>query len=75
MIVDETGGLHECVANRRADEAEAALEQGLTELDGEIGFGRDLLEMRPAVLDGLAADEIPNEIVEGALSWESAPLD
>ena len=66
MVVDESGGLHECVANRGADEAKAALEQGFAQQDGEIGFGRNLLEIRPAVLDGLAADEIPNEIVEGA---------
>ena len=66
MVVDEAGSLHQSVADRGTDEAEPPPEQVLAELDREIGFGRDLFEGSPAILNGGAADEVPDESVEGA---------
>ena len=59
-------GLHEGVADRRADEAEAAALQLLAERVGKRRPRRELLRRANAVAPGSAADEIPQEPVEAA---------
>ncbi len=64
MVVDHAGGLHQCVADCGADEAEAALGQvfaqrvGLFRLRGNFAC--------PGVLDWLAVHEAPDVGVETA---------
>ena len=66
VVVDQPGGLHERVADRRADEREAALPERLAERVRLRRERRDLLEASPRVLPRLAADEAPEESVEAA---------
>src|SRR6267143_3262628 len=66
VIVDHARGLHEGVANGRADEAETALLQIFAE---DVGFGglcREAFVGFPGVLFGLTADEAPNVSVKRA---------
>jgi hypothetical protein len=66
VIVDQSGGLHEGVADRRADEREASVPERLTERVRLRRERRDLLEASPRVLSRLAADEAPDESIEAA---------
>src|SRR6185369_224518 len=65
VVVDHSGGLHEGVADGGADEGEAALLQLLAHLL-RLRRLRRHLGGAPAVLDGLAADQVPEERVEAA---------
>ena len=65
VVVDKPRGLHEGVADSGADETKATLEEFFAELDGEIRFGGDLLQVRPPILKRRAANEVPDEFVEG----------
>jgi len=65
VIVDHARGLHEGVANGRADEAETALLQIFAEGVGFGGFCREAFAGFPGVLFGLAADEAPDVCVKG----------
>src|SRR5690349_17847866 len=47
VVVDHAGGLHECVADSRADELEAALVQRRAHLVGLAGLGGDLFQRLP----------------------------
>lgn len=64
MVVDQSGGLHHRVANRRTDERESALFQIFAHLVGFGGLGRDLLVFRPGIDDWLSANETPDVGVE-----------
>src|SRR5439155_27092631 len=66
VIVHHTDGLHEGVADGRADEAEAALGQVLAHRVGLLRRRGDLLHRRKAIHDRLAADEGPDIGVESA---------
>src|SRR5437660_1086774 len=72
VIVDETAGLHERVADRRPDEPEAALLQVLAHRLRLGGLGRDLAEPLPPVHPRLAADEAPQVLTE-TLQLEHTP--
>src|SRR5688572_7829912 len=67
VIVHHPRRLHVSVDDRAADELEAALLEILAE---RIRFGRDrrdLLLLRPAILDRLAADERPQVLGKAAV--------
>src|SRR5436309_13382642 len=64
MVVDHARGLHEGVADRRADEGEAAPLKVLAHCIGHIRPGRHLLVRLPRVLERDAPDKPPDEVVE-----------
>jgi len=64
VVVDEPGGLHERVAGRGADEAEAAPFQLLAHRRRLGGLRRDLRDAAPAVHLRLAVDERPEQLRE-----------
>ena len=64
MVVDHAGGLHEGVANCRADEAEAALLQIFAYGVRFLCFRWNLLVEFPGVLDGFAFHESPEIKIE-----------
>ena len=67
MVVHQAGGLHEGVADGRPDEVEA---QALHLLAHGVGLrrrDRHGLQVAPAVSLGLAADEGPEEVAQGAV--------
>src|SRR3954464_9035575 len=66
MIVDYSHRLHEGVADGRADELEAALEEILAKGVGLGGLRRHLAGAAPAVDDRFAADEAPDVRIEAA---------
>src|SRR5690242_19571841 len=66
VVVDHAGGLHERIADGRADELEAASLQILAQCSGFHRQSRDFLRRLPFVLYRLAADELPNVGVETA---------
>src|SRR5215469_6131084 len=59
MVVHHPGRLHEGVAYRRTDEAEATLRQRLAHTVGQFGLGGNLTALSPAVHHRPAADERP----------------
>src|SRR5947207_316647 len=66
VVVDHADGLHECVADRRADEFESAPQKVLAQ---GVGLGRpggNLFNTFPLVTDWLSADELPEVSVEAA---------
>ena len=66
MIVDHAGCLHECVADRRADEFESASQQIAAH---GVGFGSargTSANVRQTILDWLAANKAPEISVEGS---------
>src|SRR5262245_60690724 len=71
MVVHEAARLHERVADRRADEAEAALLQILAHRLRLWRLGGDLPDLAPAVHERLAVDEAP-EVLAQALELEDA---
>src|SRR5437899_10348334 len=66
VVVDESRRLHERVADRRADEAEAAALQVLAHRARLGRLGGDLGQRLPAPDDRLAADEVPPVVREAA---------
>ena len=64
MIVRHPDRLHECVTDRGADELEAAAFQLFAHPVGLGSAGGNLLHRFPAVLDWLAVDELPDELVK-----------
>src|SRR5207248_1242046 len=67
VVVHHADGLHERIADRRTDEAEAALDQGVAH---GVGFARargQLAQATPPVLLGYASHEGPEEHAEAAL--------
>jgi hypothetical protein len=66
MVVDHAGGLHVGVADRAADEPEAALFQGLAHCVRFRCDGRHLARLAPSVRFGAAADKLPDVVVEAA---------
>src|SRR5205823_6063804 len=67
VIIDHAGGLHERIANGRADEAEAARLEIATEHARGVRHRGHLTRRAPAVLDRLAVDVPPEPGVERAL--------
>jgi len=65
MVVDHPHGLHERVADRRADEAEAAALQILAQCVRLAGGGGHPTKYAPPILLLFAADEPPHVRVEG----------
>src|SRR5690348_2484410 len=66
VVIDHARGLHEGVADGAADEAEAALLQIFAH---GVRFGRsrgDSLQAIPRIDLWLAANELPNVLIEGA---------
>src|ERR1044071_8470990 len=63
VVVHHAHGLHVRIADRRADELEAALQQVLAEGVRLRGFHRHLASLEH---DRLAADEAPDILVEAA---------
>lgn len=61
VIHDHARGLHQCVANGRADEGETGLFQGLAHRQRFGGDRRDFAAVLEMVDDRLAADERPEE--------------
>src|SRR5438094_10601114 len=72
VVVDEPRRLHERVADRRPDEAEAALLQVLAHRLRLSGRSRDIGELLPPIHQRLAVDEAP-QVVAQALEFEYAP--
>jgi hypothetical protein len=66
VVVHHPDRLHERVADRGADEAEAAFLQVLAHRVRLGRGGRNLLHRAPAVLAGPAADELPGVAIEAA---------
>src|SRR5579872_719334 len=64
MVVDDTDGLHERIANRRSDECEAALAQVLAQAVRQRRARRNLRAASPLVAYGFAVDEVPHVGVE-----------
>ncbi len=67
MVIDHAHGLHEGVADGRADEAEAASFEFLTHGSGFLGLARNLMQAAPAVLNWETVDEIPQQSAEARL--------
>jgi hypothetical protein len=67
VVVDEPGGLHQRVADGRADEAEAAPLQLLAHRLRFVGLRRQLGKLPPAADERLAADERPQQRREALL--------
>src|SRR5262245_49281360 len=67
MIVHHARGLHESVADRRPDESEAALDEIAAHRARGVGRGGTLAVPTPGVLRRLAADELPDVLVERAV--------
>jgi len=57
MIIDHPSRLQQRIADRRADEAEAALLQRLAHAVGQLGAGRHFALVAPAIDQRLAVDE------------------
>src|SRR5207244_7096719 len=66
VVVDEAGRLHEGVADRRADEAKAALLQILAQGTRLRCLGRDLAHGPPRAENRLAVHEAPEIGIEAA---------
>src|SRR6266481_580661 len=66
VIVDHAGCLHECVADRRADEFESASQQIAAHGVGFGGARWHLSQSAPTILDWRAADEGPEISVESS---------
>ena len=66
VIIDHTGCLHEGVADRGADEAEAARLEIFAHGVGLAARGGNVLGALPRVVDRAPADELPDVGVEGA---------
>jgi hypothetical protein len=66
VVVDEAACLHQRVADRRPDEAEATPFQLLRHRARLVRLGRELGRRPPAIDPGLAADERPEQLVEAA---------
>lgn len=66
MVIDEADGLHIGVDDGGADEFEAAFFEILADFFGKWSDGGNLLDGLPVVDDGLAVDESPKILVEGA---------
>src|SRR5262245_28977010 len=66
VVVHETDGLHERVADRGTDELEPAAGQLLAHATRLERLGGDLRERRPGVPDGASLDELPDELGEAA---------
>ena len=66
VIVDHAGSLHVGVANRRADELEAALLEILAQGVGLGAGGWVVCQIFEAVHDRLAVDEAPDVSIETA---------
>ena len=67
MVVDHTGRLHERVADRRADESEAACLQRLRHRIGLSRARRHIAGTPPAIDLRRAADKGPRQCVEAAV--------
>src|SRR5262245_7350368 len=66
VVIDHSDGLHERIADGRADELEAASPQVLAQRVRFRRRSRDFLRRPPLVLYRPAADELPNVRVEAA---------
>src|SRR3984957_11509691 len=66
MLVDDSHGLHECVANGRADETEAALFEILAHRIALCGGRDDAAQVQRPAAHHAAIGELPDIIVEGA---------
>ena len=87
VIHDHARGLHQCVANGRADEGESGLFQGLAHRQRFGSDRRDFAAVLEMVDDRLAADERPEErhrvfqrqpglgIASGGIEFESVADD
>src|ERR1035438_10733519 len=64
MIIDDPGGLHHGVADRRANEAEFALAQVFAQLQCQRSYCREPLMRFPSILDWRTANKIPDVRVE-----------
>src|SRR3954464_13321468 len=68
VVVHHADRLHEGIDDGRADELEATAGQLLRDFPRQLGLGRDLSDAAPAVHQGLAVDEVPEQ------TGESGPL-
>ena len=66
MIIDHTGGLHECVTDGGADEGEAALDEIFAKGVGFGCVGWQVAGFLALILKRPAADELPDILVERA---------
>ena len=68
MIIDHAGGLHECVADGRADKAESMRAQGLAHGIGFRGAGRNILWSLPVVEPWSSLHERPQPGIETSVA-------
>ena len=66
VVVYQAGGLHECVANRRPDEAKAPSLEILAHRLRLRGLRREVAKRAPAADDRRSADELPDVYVEAS---------
>ena len=66
MIVDHSNGLHERIADRRADESEPPAFQVSTQGIGDRRVTGNVLERFPAIADRSPFDELPNIRIKAA---------
>ena len=66
MIVDHADGLHEGIADRRADEGEAPAFQVPTHGIGDRRVAGNIFRGFPAIADGPVLDELPDIVVKAA---------
>ena len=66
MIVDHSNGLHECIANRRANECEPPAFQVPTQGLGDRRVAGNVLGRFPAIANRSPFDELPNILVKAA---------
>src|ERR1700722_4249975 len=66
MLVDDSHGLHKCVANGRSDETKAALLQVLAHGIAERAGRGDVSQGRRPAAQGAAPGELPEVVVERA---------
>src|SRR5919109_4562588 len=67
MVVHHSDRLHERIADRRADEAEAPRLQIAAQQPRSLGLRRYLTRLAPSILHRPAVDEAPEIRVEGAM--------
>lgn len=64
MVVYQSRGLHECVADCGSNKLEASFLEVLVHRSGFFGFGWHLGELFEGVLDGFSLNKLPDVGVE-----------